>query len=147
MSHLRTPGGQGHLECCLPAPPTRNKSSPSNLVQTQFIAFSLLLISIFLSNICLFNFIIGSLSLLQVVHKRTFFYLEQLILRHNAHANCSNIVERRDGLDFFFQTAVTDQLPTSPNLLPIIQAKSSKRLEVGSGTSQPTRPISSLVVR
>jgi hypothetical protein len=53
----------------------------------------------------------------QVVHKRTFFYLEQLILRHNAHVNCSNIVERRDGLDFFFQTAV--RKPNRPDTAPI----------------------------
>jgi nonsense-mediated mRNA decay protein 3 len=30
----------------------------------------------------------------RVDHKRTFFYLEQLILKHNAHANCINVQVR-----------------------------------------------------
>lgn len=38
----------------------------------------------------------------KVEHKRTFFWLEQLILKHNANAHCSNIKEMPDGLDFFF---------------------------------------------
>lgn len=40
----------------------------------------------------------------KAIHKRTFFYLEQLILKHNAHANAINIKDQTDGLDFFFQT-------------------------------------------
>ncbi|KAF7459151.1 NMD3 family protein [Cryptosporidium felis] len=39
----------------------------------------------------------------RVQHKRTFLYLEQLILKHGAHEKVSNIVERSDGLDFQFQ--------------------------------------------
>lgn len=35
-------------------------------------------------------------------HKKTFFYLEQLILKHKAHTNCLNIKGCHDGLDFFF---------------------------------------------
>ncbi|CAD6893305.1 unnamed protein product [Tilletia controversa] len=38
----------------------------------------------------------------KVPHKRTFLYLEQLILKHNAHRDTISISERRDGLDFFF---------------------------------------------
>ena len=38
----------------------------------------------------------------KVPHKRTFFWLEQLILKHRAHVDSTNIVELRDGLDFFF---------------------------------------------
>ena len=38
----------------------------------------------------------------KVQHKRTFLWLEQLILRHRAHVDCVNIVEMRDGLDFYF---------------------------------------------
>ena len=38
----------------------------------------------------------------KVPHKRTFLWLEQLILRHRAHVDCVNIVEMRDGLDFYF---------------------------------------------
>ncbi|OII70798.1 uncharacterized protein cubi_00943 [Cryptosporidium ubiquitum] len=39
----------------------------------------------------------------RVEHKRTFLYLEQLILKHGAHEKVSNIVEKSDGLDFQFQ--------------------------------------------
>jgi len=38
----------------------------------------------------------------KVKHKRTFLWIEQLILRHQAHADTVNIVELKDGLDFFF---------------------------------------------
>eukprot|EP00775_Hariotina_reticulata_P007031 gene7031-7245_t len=37
-----------------------------------------------------------------VPHKRTFLYLEQLILRANADAQCVNIKDIHEGLDFFF---------------------------------------------
>ncbi|KAJ1857700.1 ribosome-binding protein [Coemansia sp. RSA 1822] len=36
----------------------------------------------------------------KVDHQRTFFYLEQLILKHNAHQETINIVEVKGGLDF-----------------------------------------------
>lgn len=35
-------------------------------------------------------------------HKKTFFFLEQLILKHKAHANTVNIKAVHDGLDFFY---------------------------------------------
>eukprot|EP00276_Gloeochaete_wittrockiana_P013997 CAMPEP_0184333316 /NCGR_PEP_ID=MMETSP1089-20130417/2314_1 /TAXON_ID=38269 ORGANISM="Gloeochaete wittrockiana, Strain SAG46.84" /NCGR_SAMPLE_ID=MMETSP1089 /ASSEMBLY_ACC=CAM_ASM_000445 /LENGTH=492 /DNA_ID=CAMNT_0026657061 /DNA_START=17 /DNA_END=1495 /DNA_ORIENTATION=+ len=38
----------------------------------------------------------------KVSHKRTFFYLEQLILKHNLHQSCVGIKEHPDGLDFQF---------------------------------------------
>ncbi|PWN22497.1 NMD3-domain-containing protein [Microstroma glucosiphilum] len=38
----------------------------------------------------------------KVPHKRTFLYLEQLILKHNAHKDTINISEKKDGLDFYF---------------------------------------------
>ncbi|PWN46710.1 putative NMD3-nonsense-mediated mRNA decay protein [Violaceomyces palustris] len=38
----------------------------------------------------------------KVTHKRTFLYLEQLILKHNAHRDTINISEKKDGLDFFY---------------------------------------------
>ncbi|KAF9886922.1 hypothetical protein FE257_010663 [Aspergillus nanangensis] len=37
-----------------------------------------------------------------VSHKRTFLHLEQLILKHNAHNETTNIKEARNGVDFFF---------------------------------------------
>ncbi|ODM19485.1 60S ribosomal export protein NMD3 [Aspergillus cristatus] len=38
----------------------------------------------------------------KVPHKRTFLYLEQLILKNNAHQNTVNIKEAKDGLDFYY---------------------------------------------
>lgn len=38
----------------------------------------------------------------KVPHKRTFLFLEQLILKHQAHRDTINIKEERDGIDFFF---------------------------------------------
>ena len=38
----------------------------------------------------------------KVPHKRTFLYLEQLMLKHSAHKDTINIKEVNDGLDFFF---------------------------------------------
>eukprot|EP00644_Phytophthora_capsici_P010847 jgi/Phyca11/6050/fgenesh1_pm.PHYCAscaffold_9_\ len=38
----------------------------------------------------------------RVDHKRTFFFLEQLILKHRAHEKTTNIESHPDGVDFFF---------------------------------------------
>ncbi|KCV70029.1 nonsense-mediated mRNA decay protein 3 [Fonticula alba] len=38
----------------------------------------------------------------KVPHKRTFFYLEQLIIKHQQHRYTTNIKETPDGIDFFF---------------------------------------------
>jgi len=40
----------------------------------------------------------------KVDHKRTFLYLEQLILKHRIHEKCINIVEKDDGIDFHFKS-------------------------------------------
>jgi nonsense-mediated mRNA decay protein 3 len=37
-----------------------------------------------------------------VEHKRTFLFLEQLILKHNAHKDTTNIKEAKDGIDFYY---------------------------------------------
>ena len=39
----------------------------------------------------------------RVHHKRTFLFLEQMILRHNAHEKTINIREMHDGLDFQYK--------------------------------------------
>lgn len=39
-----------------------------------------------------------------VPHKRTMLYLEQLILRHNAHDKTIGIEQEKTGLDFHFKT-------------------------------------------
>jgi nonsense-mediated mRNA decay protein 3 len=38
----------------------------------------------------------------RVHHKRSFYWLEQIILKHSAHREASNVVETADGIDFFF---------------------------------------------
>jgi nonsense-mediated mRNA decay protein 3 len=38
----------------------------------------------------------------KVLHKRTFLFLEQLILKHAAHRDTLNIKEAKDGVDFYF---------------------------------------------
>src|SRR5882762_1272249 len=38
----------------------------------------------------------------KVPHKRTFLFLEQLILKHNAQKDTISVKEARDGLDFFY---------------------------------------------
>ncbi|KAI1336605.1 NMD3-domain-containing protein [Xylariaceae sp. FL0016] len=38
----------------------------------------------------------------KVLHKRTFLFLEQLIMKHGAHRETLNIREAKDGIDFFF---------------------------------------------
>lgn len=38
----------------------------------------------------------------KVLHKRTFLFLEQLIMKHQAHRETLNIKEAKDGIDFFF---------------------------------------------
>uniref|UniRef100_A0A7S1PHK6 60S ribosomal export protein NMD3 n=1 Tax=Percolomonas cosmopolitus TaxID=63605 RepID=A0A7S1PHK6_9EUKA len=40
----------------------------------------------------------------KVDHKRTFFFLEQAILKTNQHSDCINIKEAPDGLDFYFSS-------------------------------------------
>jgi len=40
----------------------------------------------------------------EVPHKRTFSYLEQLILKHNAQKDTISIKEVCDGLDFFYSS-------------------------------------------
>jgi len=39
----------------------------------------------------------------RVSHKRTFFFLEQMLLKHSAHSDCINIVTFKDGMDFYFK--------------------------------------------
>lgn len=38
----------------------------------------------------------------KVPHKRTFLFLEQLILKHSAQKDTISVKEVRDGLDFFY---------------------------------------------
>lgn len=58
----------------------------------------------------------------KVPHKRTFLWLEQLILRHGAHAETVNIVECKDGIDFYF-----DQRSHAEKLLNFLQGVTAIR--------------------
>ncbi|KAJ4935573.1 hypothetical protein JOQ06_017105 [Pogonophryne albipinna] len=40
----------------------------------------------------------------KTTHKKTFYYLEQLILKHKLHQNALNIKEMNDGIDFYYST-------------------------------------------
>ena len=50
-----------------------------------------------------FNFMVYKVRQ-KAEHKRTFFYLEQMILKNNANERCLRIKEEKDGLDFFFKS-------------------------------------------
>lgn len=39
----------------------------------------------------------------RVPHKRTFYLLEQILLKHHAHSDCINIITYKDGMDFYFK--------------------------------------------
>ena len=39
----------------------------------------------------------------RVTHKRTFYAIEQVLLKHQAHSDCINIVTFKDGMDFYFK--------------------------------------------
>jgi nonsense-mediated mRNA decay protein 3 len=72
-----------------------------------------------------------------VTHKRTFLYLEQLILKHGAHKDAINIKEVKDGLDFYFSarnqaTAFVDFLTS---VAPVKSQKSHELISVDIHTS------------
>ncbi len=50
-------------------------------------------------------------------HKKTFFYLEQLLIKHKAHDKCVNIKTIHDGIDFFF-----DKKDDAKKLVDFLQA-------------------------
>ena len=45
----------------------------------------------------------------RVNHKKTFFYLEQLILTHSAHDKCLKISASEEGLDFYYKNKMHAQ--------------------------------------
>lgn len=76
----------------------------------------------------------------KVPHKRTFLYLEQLILRHNAHVDTVSIKESRDGLDFYYgQRNHATKMIDFLNAVVPIKSKRSEELvsqDIHAGTSQ-----------
>ncbi|EGW34120.1 nonsense-mediated mRNA decay protein 3 [Spathaspora passalidarum NRRL Y-27907] len=76
----------------------------------------------------------------KVPHKRTFLYLEQLILKHNAHVDTISIQESKDGLDFFYsqKNHAAKMLDFLSAVAPV-KAKKSEELvstDIHSGSSQ-----------
>jgi nonsense-mediated mRNA decay protein 3 len=65
----------------------------------------------------------------RVSHKRTFLYLEQLILKHGAHRGCLSIETFRDGMDFYFpdKGKAARFISFLENVVPI-KVKTSKKL-------------------
>jgi len=72
-----------------------------------------------------------------VNHKRTFLYLEQMILKYKAHTHCISIKEQTDGLDFFFglQNQCLKFLNFIQTILPI-RWKEAKKLVGADKTTQ-----------
>lgn len=64
----------------------------------------------------------------KVPHKRTFLYLEQLILKHGAHSDCINIKESSEGLDFYFahRNQATKFVDFLNSVVPVTVNKSSE---------------------
>ncbi|KAJ1328792.1 hypothetical protein BSLG_010016 [Batrachochytrium salamandrivorans] len=74
-----------------------------------------------------------------VAHKRTFLWLEQFILKHNAHKDTSNIKEFRDGLDFYYsqRSHALKMVEFLTSVVPL-KSKSSEQListDTHTGTS------------
>lgn len=65
----------------------------------------------------------------RVSHKRTFLFLEQLILKHGAHRGCLSIETFRDGMDFYFpdKAKAARFISFLENVVPI-KVKHSKKL-------------------
>mmetsp|Transcript_18278 Transcript_18278/g.25358 ORF Transcript_18278/g.25358 Transcript_18278/m.25358 type:complete len:633 (+) Transcript_18278:85-1983(+) len=65
----------------------------------------------------------------RVGHKRTFLFLEQLILKHGAHRGCLSIETFRDGMDFYFpeKNKAARFISFLENVVPM-KIKTSKKL-------------------
>lgn len=65
----------------------------------------------------------------RVKHKRTFLFLEQLILKHDAQRGCLSIESCRDGMDFYFgeRCKASRFISFLESVVPI-RSKSSKKL-------------------
>ncbi|OCK78772.1 nonsense-mediated mRNA decay protein 3 [Lepidopterella palustris CBS 459.81] len=72
-----------------------------------------------------------------VPHKRTFLYLEQLILKHGAHKDCINIKEVHEGIDFYFsqRNHAEKFVDFLKNVVPVKAAKSQELISMDIHTS------------
>ncbi|GJN80770.1 ribosome-binding protein [Purpureocillium lilacinum] len=65
----------------------------------------------------------------KVLHKRTFLFLEQLIMKHSAHRDTLNIKEAKDGINFFFsQRNQAEKFIDFLNSVVPVKVKSSQEL-------------------
>jgi len=76
----------------------------------------------------------------KVAHKRTFLFLEQLILKHNAHVDTISIQESKDGLDFFYSSRshALKMIDFLGSVAPIKYKRSEELVsqDIHAGTSQ-----------
>ncbi|KAI1815370.1 NMD3-domain-containing protein [Poronia punctata] len=74
----------------------------------------------------------------KVLHKRTFLYLEQLILKHGAHRDTINIKEAKDGIDFFFSARNQAEkfVDFLTSVVPVRVKKSSELISQDSHTAK-----------
>merc|ERR1712168_204243 len=80
-------------------------------------------------------------------HKKTFLYLEQLILKHQIHKNCVRITGAGDGLDFFFAEKQSSRkfLEFLQAVLPIKYSTSQKLISHDVHTSTYNYKYTTLV--
>lgn len=80
----------------------------------------------------------------KVHHKRTFLYLEQLILKHNAHVDTISISESKDGLDFFYaqKNHAVKMLDFLNAVVPIKSKKSEELISQDTHTGASTYKFS-----
>lgn len=74
----------------------------------------------------------------KVLHKRTFLFLEQLILKHGAHRDTINIKEAKDGIDFYFSARNQAEKFTDflKSVVPINMKKSQELISEDVHTSK-----------
>lgn len=76
----------------------------------------------------------------KVAHKRTFLYLEQLILKHNAHVDTISIQESKDGLDFFYsqRNHATKMMDFLSAVAPIKAKRSEELISIDTQSGSST---------
>jgi nonsense-mediated mRNA decay protein 3 len=74
----------------------------------------------------------------KVPHKRTFLYLEQLMLKQGAHNQCINIKEVKNGIDFFFAEVNSAQkfVDFLTSVAPVKTKKSEELISLDTHTSK-----------
>ncbi|EOD52973.1 putative nonsense-mediated mrna decay protein 3 protein [Neofusicoccum parvum UCRNP2] len=73
----------------------------------------------------------------KVTHKRTFLFLEQLILKHSAHKDTINIKETHEGIDFFFaaRNQAEKFVDFLKSVVPVFSKKSQELISMDTHTS------------